>query len=132
MPVLLGAGGVIEGWRGVVAALAILGAAGDASSALARAVVARRRARWCWRRWRRWRCLYLLPVSSVVPIAVIFKMMASGVGAAIFALFLLIPLVFAALSLFGVMGRDLTDVGGAAVGADPAVGAGRDGAARDR
>ena len=54
--------------------------------------------------------LYILPVSSVVPLALIIKMMASGVGAAIFGVFLLIPLVFAALSLFGVLGRDLTDI----------------------
>ncbi|MGZ3430079.1 MAG: hypothetical protein ACXVCV_25685, partial [Polyangia bacterium] len=54
--------------------------------------------------------LYLLPVSSVIPLALIIRMMASGVGAAIFGVFLLIPLVFAALSLTGVLGRDLTDI----------------------
>jgi hypothetical protein len=109
MPVLLGAAGVIEGWRGVVAALAILGLPAThllrsraQSSAAARTLVLAAVAAVA--------LLYLLPVSSLVPIAVIFKMMASGVGAAIFAVFLLIPLVFAALSLFGVMGRDLTDV----------------------
>ena len=109
MPVLLGAGGIIEGWRGVVAALAILGLPAThllrsraQSSTAARTLVLAAVAAVA--------LLYLLPVSSLVPIAVIFKMMASGVGAAIFALFLLIPLLFAALSLFGVMGRDLTDV----------------------
>ena len=109
MPVVLGAGGVIEGWRGVVAALAILGlpathllrsraqwsTAARALVMLAVAAVA---------------LLYLVPVSSVVPIAVIFKMMSRALGAAILRVFLLVPLVFAALSLFGVLGRDLTDV----------------------
>jgi hypothetical protein len=109
MPVLLGAGGVIEGWRGVVAALAILGLPAThllrsrvQSSPAARLLVLAAVAAVA--------LLYVLPVSSVVPIALIFKMMASGFGAAIFAVFLLIPLVFAALSLFGVLGRDLTDV----------------------
>lgn len=109
MPVLLGASGVIEGWRGVVATLAILGLPAThllrsraQSSPLARALVLAAVAAVA--------LLYVLPVSSVVPIALIFKMMVSGVGAAIFAVFLLIPLVFAALSLFGVLGRDLTDI----------------------
>ncbi len=108
-PVLLGAGGVVEGWRGMVAALAILGLPAThllrsraQSSPLARLLVLAAVAAVA--------LLYLLPVSSVVPIAVIFKMMGSGLGAAIFAVFLLIPLVFAALSLFGVLGRDLTDI----------------------
>ena len=109
MPVLLGAGGVIEGWRGVVATLAILGLPAThllrsraQSSPAARLLVLAAVAAVA--------LLYVLPVSSVVPIALIFKMMGAGVGAAIFAVFLLIPLVFAALSLFGVMGRDLTDI----------------------
>jgi len=109
MPVLLGAAGVIEGWRGVVATLAILGLPAThllrsraQSSPFARGLVLAAVAAVA--------LLYVLPVSSVVPIALIFKMMVSGVGAAIFAVFLLIPLVFAALSLFGVLGRDLTDI----------------------
>ncbi len=109
MPVLLGAGGVIEGWRGVVAALAILGLPAThllrsraQSSSAARLLVLAAVAAVA--------LLYLLPVSSVVPVALIFKMMASGFGGAIFAVFLLVPLVFAALSLFGVLGRDLTDI----------------------
>ena len=109
MPVLLGAGGVIEGWRGVVATLAILALPAThllrsraQSSPTARGLVMAAVAAVA--------LLYVLPVSSVVPLALIVKMMASGVGAAIFGVFLLIPLVFAALSLFGVMGRDLTDI----------------------
>jgi hypothetical protein len=109
MPVLLGAGGVIEGWRGVVAALAILGLPAThllrsraQSSPAARLLVLAAVAAVV--------LLYVMPVSSVVPVAVIFKMMGSGFGAAIFAVFLLIPLVFAALSLLGVMGRDMTDI----------------------
>jgi hypothetical protein len=109
MPVLLGAGGVIEGWRGVVAALAILGlpathllrSRAQSSSAARLLVMAAVTAV---------ALLYVLPVSSVVPIALIFKMMGSGFGAAIFAVFLLVPLVFAGLSLFGILGRDLTDM----------------------
>jgi hypothetical protein len=109
MPVLLGAAGVVEGWRGVVAALAILGLPAThllrsraQSSSLARLLVVAAVAAVA--------LLYVLPVSSVVPIALIVKMMSSGLGAAIFGVFLLIPLVFAALSLFGVLGRDLTDI----------------------
>ena len=109
MPVLLGAAGVMDGWRGVVAALAILGLPAThllrsraQSSAAARLLVMAAVAAVV--------LLYLLPVSSVVPIAFILKMMASGFGAAIFAVFLLIPLLFAALSLLGVLGRDLTDI----------------------
>lgn len=109
MPVLLGAGGVIEGWRGVVAALAILGLPAThllrsraQSSRAARGLVVVAVLAVA--------LLYVLPISSVVPIALIFKMMSAGFGAAIFGVFLLIPLVFAALSLFGVLGRDLTDI----------------------
>lgn len=109
-PVLLGAGGVIEGWRGVVAALAILGLPAThllrsraQSSPAARLLVLVAVAAVA--------LLYLLPISSVVPLAAVFRMMASGVGGAIFGVFVLIPLVFAGLSLLGVMGRDLTDVG---------------------
>jgi hypothetical protein len=107
--VLLGASGVIDGWRGVVAALAILGLPAThllrsraQSSGAARLLVLAAVAAVA--------LLYFMPASSVVPIALIFKMMGSGIGAAIFAVFMLVPLVFAALSLFGVLGRDLTDI----------------------
>jgi hypothetical protein len=111
MPILLGAGGVIEGWRGVVAALAILGLPAThllrsraQSSPAARVLVVVAVASVV--------LLYLLPVSSVVPIAAVFKMISSGsIGLAIMGVFILIPLVFAGLSLLGVLGRDLTDVG---------------------
>ena len=110
MPVLLGAGGVIDGWRGVVAALAIVGLPAThllrsraQSSQTARLLVLAAVAAVA--------LLYLMPASSVVPIAAVFRMMGSGIGGAIFGVFVLIPLVFAALSLLGVLGRDLTDVG---------------------
>ncbi len=112
MPVLLGAGGVIDGWRGVVAALAILGlpathllrARAQRSQAARLLVLAAVGAIVL---------LYLVPTSSVVPIAYVFKgMIGSGsIGLAIMGVFVLIPLVFAGLSLLGVMGRDLTDIG---------------------
>ena len=53
-----------------------------------------------------------LPISSVVPIVGVFRMISSGeVGLAVLGIFILIPLVFAGLSLLGLAGRDLTDVG---------------------
>lgn len=110
MPVILGAGGVIDGWRGLVAALAILGlpathllrSRAQTSSAARTLVMAAVAAV---------ALLYILPVSSVVPIAAVFKMMGSGLGYAVFGIYVLIPLVFAGLSLLGVLGRDLTEVG---------------------
>ncbi len=48
----------------------------------------------------------------MVPIAQVFRMIGSGqVLAAVIGLFVLIPLLFAGLSLLGLLGRDLTDVG---------------------
>jgi len=110
MPVLLGASGALDGWRGVVAALAILGLPAThllrsraQSSPAARLLVLTATAAVA--------LLYLWPSAAVVPIAAVLKMMGSGVGGAIFGVFVLIPLVFAALSLLGVFGRDLADVG---------------------
>jgi hypothetical protein len=111
LPVLLGAGGVIEGWRGVVAGLAILGLPAThllrsraLSSSLARGLVALAVAAIG--------LLYLVPISSVVPIAYVAKMIGSGsIGLAVMGIFILIPLVFAALSLLGNLGRHLSDVG---------------------
>jgi len=110
-PVLLGAGGMIDGWRGVVAALAILGlpathllrakakSSGAARLLVALAVLAVA-------------VLYVAPIGSVVPIVGVLKMIFSGdIGPAVMGIFILIPLVFAALSLLGLLGRDLTDVG---------------------
>jgi hypothetical protein len=110
-PVLLGAGGMIDGWRGVVAALAILGLpathllrAKAKTSGAARFLVALAVAAVA--------ILYLAPVSGVVPIVGVFKMIFSGdIGPVVMGIFILIPLVFAALSLLGLLGRDLTDVG---------------------
>jgi hypothetical protein len=110
-PVLLGAGGMIEGWRGVVAALAILGLpathllrAKAKSSGAARGLVVIAVAAVG--------VLYLAPASGVVPIVWVAKMIFSGeTWQAVMAVFILIPLVFAGLSLLGLMGRDLTDVG---------------------
>jgi hypothetical protein len=111
LPVLLGASGVLDGWRGVVAALAILGLPAThllrsraQTSAVARPLALAAVAAVL--------LLYLLPTSSVVPIAFVFKMIASGsLGYAVLGLFVLVPLVFAGLSLLGVLGRDLTDIG---------------------
>jgi hypothetical protein len=111
LPVVLGADGIMEGWRGVVAALAILGLPAThllrsraQSSSMARALVVAAVAAVV--------LLYLAPTSSLVPIAAVLKMIASGsIGLAVMGLFILVPLVFAGLSLLGVMGRDLTDVG---------------------
>ena len=110
MPVLLGAGGVLEGWRGVVAALAVVGlpaahllrARAQRSPATRLLVLAAVAAVLL---------LYLVPSASVVPIAAVFKMMGEGAMGAVLGLFVLIPLVFAGLSLLGVLGRDLTDIG---------------------
>jgi hypothetical protein len=110
-PVMLGAGGVLEGWRGVVAGLVIVALPAThlvrtqaKSSNAARALVAAAVAAVT--------VLYLVPVSSMVPIASVFKMIGTGqVGQVVVGLFVLIPLGFAFLSLLGIMGRDLTDVG---------------------
>jgi hypothetical protein len=110
LPVVLGARGVIDGWRGVVAALAILGLPAthllrsraqrsEAARLLVLAAVAAVG------------LLYLVPIASVVPIAGVLKMIFSGsVGFTVMGLFILVPLVFAAMSLLGVMGRDLADI----------------------
>jgi hypothetical protein len=110
-PVLVGAGGVLEGWRGVVAGVAVLGLpathllrtrarGGAAARALVLAAVAAVV------------MLYVIPSAGVVPLVAVLKMIGSGeLGAAVLGVFILIPLVFAALSLLGLMGRDLTDVG---------------------
>jgi hypothetical protein len=110
LPVLLGARGVLDGWRGVVAALAVVGLpathllrsraqkSGAARSLVLAAVAAVA-------------LLYLAPASSVVPIIAVFKLMFSGsIGLFVMALLVLVPLVFAGLSLLGVMGRDLADM----------------------
>jgi hypothetical protein len=110
-PVLLGAGGMIDGWRGVVAAMAILGLpathllrAKAKTSGAARFLVGLAVAAVA--------ILYVAPVSGVVPIVGVFKMIFSGdIGPVVMGIFILIPLVFAALSLLGLLGRDLTDVG---------------------
>jgi hypothetical protein len=110
-PVLLGAGGMIEGWRGLVAGMAILGLpathllrAKAKSSTAARGLVMIAVLAVA--------ILYLAPISSVVPIVGVFRMISSGeVGLAVLGIFILIPLVFAGLSLLGLAGRDLTDVG---------------------
>ncbi|HEX4462317.1 MAG TPA: hypothetical protein VIA18_30280 [Polyangia bacterium] len=111
LPVLLGAHGVLDGWRGVVAALAVLGLPAThllrsraRASSLARLLVLAAVAAVV--------LLYLAPMSSVVPIVFVFKMICSGsLGYAVLGLFVLIPLLFAGLSLLGVLGRDLTEIG---------------------
>lgn len=111
LPVVLGAGGFLAGWRGVIAALAIIGLPAThllrtqaKSSQAARALVVLAVLAVV--------VLYLVPIAQVVPIVGVGKMIFSGeVGPAVMGVFILIPLVFAALSLLGLMGRDLTDVG---------------------
>ncbi|MFI5288200.1 MAG: hypothetical protein ACHQ17_01055 [Polyangia bacterium] len=111
LPVVLGAGGLLEGWRGVVAALAIIGLPAThllrsqaKSSTAARALVMLAVGAVA--------VLYLVPIAQVVPIVGVVKMIFSGeLGPAVMGVFILIPLVFAALSLLGLLGRDLTDVG---------------------
>ena len=110
-PVLLGADGLMEGWRGVVAALAVLGLpathllrAQAKGSTAARLLVLGAVAAVG--------VLYLVPEASVVPIVAVFHMIASGeIASAVMGILVLIPLVFAGLSLVGLLGRDLTDVG---------------------
>ena len=108
IPVVLGAEGLIEGWRGLVAALAIVGLPaallcarphrrmnGGARLLLLVAVAAIA-------------LLYVLPTSAVVPVTYVGQMLASGliehmtIGA-----FLGAPLVLAALSLLAAVGRDI-------------------------
>jgi hypothetical protein len=111
LPVVLGCSGVLDGWRGVVAGLAILALpathflrAQAKSQRAARVLVGGAVAAVA--------ILYFAPASSVVPIAQVFRMIGSGqLILAVIGLFVLIPLVFAGLSLVGLMGRDLTDVG---------------------
>jgi hypothetical protein len=110
-PVMLGAGGVLSGWRGVVAGLAIVALPAThllrtqaKSSNAARMLVTVAVAAVA--------ILYIVPVSSMVPIASVFKMIGTGqVGQVVVGVFVLIPLGFAFLSLLGLMGRDLTDIG---------------------
>jgi len=110
-PVLVGASAVLPGWRGLLAAVATLALpathfcrAQVKSSSLARLLVAVAGGAVL--------LLYLVPVSSVVPIVAVFKMIVSGeIGTMLFNVFMLIPLAFAILSLLGLVGRDLTDVG---------------------
>jgi len=110
-PVMLGAGGVLSGWRGVVAGLAIVALPAThllrtqaKSSNAARMLVTAAVAAVA--------ILYIVPVSSMIPIASVFKMIGTGeVGQIVIGLFVLIPLGFAFLSLLGLMGRDLTDIG---------------------
>jgi hypothetical protein len=111
LPVVLGARGVLDGWRGVVAALAVVGLpathlmrsraqrSGAARTLVLLAVAAVA-------------LLYLAPDSSVVPILAVFKLIFSGsIGLLVTGLLVLVPLLFAGLSLLGVMGRDLADMG---------------------
>jgi hypothetical protein len=110
-PVLVGASSVLPGWRGILAAVATLALpathfcrAQVKSSSLARLLVAVAGGAVL--------LLYLVPVSSVVPLVAVFKMIVSGeIGTMLFNIFMLIPLAFAVLSLLGLVGRDLTDVG---------------------
>jgi|GEM_PF-2997343 len=111
LPVLLGAGNILAGWRGLVAGIAILALpatnlcrAQVKSSGVARLLVAGAVLAIAG--------LYLIPESRVMPLGMVFQMMGAGeVTSFLMGLFTLIPLGFAALSLLGLLGRDLTDIG---------------------
>lgn len=108
IPVLLGAEGLIEGWRGVVAALAIVGLPaallcarphramhGAARTLLLVAVAALA-------------LLYVLPMFAVVPITYVGQLLRSGlIEHMVIGVFLGVPLLLAALSLLAAVGRDL-------------------------
>ncbi len=112
LPLVLGAEGMVAGWRGVGAALVIvslpathlvrtlrsgrLDARARTLVMLAAASVA---------------VIYLVPVSQVVPLVYVARMLSSAsVGPTVVGLFISIPLVLAALSLLGALGRDLASV----------------------
>jgi hypothetical protein len=111
VPVLVGAAGVLDGWRALFAAIAILGLPAthlvrsrEEAPPLSRNLVLFAVAAVA--------LLYVMPESHVVPLFAVFKLMFSGsVGLFVLGLFVLAPLVFATLSLLGVMGRDLAGVG---------------------
>jgi hypothetical protein len=110
LPVLLGARGVLEGWRGVVAAVAIVGLPAthllrsrDQQSRAGRSLVLAAVGAVA--------LLYIAPSASVVPIAGVFKLIFSGsIGFFVIGVLVLVPLVFAGLSFLGAMGRDLADM----------------------
>lgn len=109
-PVVLGAAGLIAGWRGVMVALAILAlpathllrSRGQAERAGRRLVLVAVGAVLL---------LYVVPTASVLPIAYVLKMVGSGqLTLTLMGLLALVPLVFAGLSALGALGRDLADV----------------------
>jgi hypothetical protein len=110
LPVILGARGLIDGWRGVVAALAVVGLPAThllrsraQRSPAARVLVLAAVGAVA--------LLYVVPVSSVTPIALVFNMIFSGsIGLLVMGLLILVPAGFAVMSLLGVLGRDLADI----------------------
>jgi hypothetical protein len=112
LPLVLGAEGMVAGWRGVGAALVIVSLPAthlvrtlrsgrlDARARTLVMVAAGSVA-----------VLYLVPVSQVVPLVYVARMLSSAsVGPTVVGLFISIPLVLAALSLLGALGRDLASV----------------------
>lgn len=112
LPVVLGFEGLLAGWRGCGAALAIIALPathlvrtrqvgrldGVARALVVGAAVAIT-------------LIYLLPVSSVVPVVFIGRLLGSmSVTHTALGLFIAIPLVLAALSLLGALGRDMRSV----------------------
>ncbi len=112
LPLVLGAEGLLDGWRGLGAALVIIAlpathlcrARHDRKvDARARGLVVMAAIAVA--------LLYLMPTSSVVPLVYVGRMLGSmTVGTTVVGLFIAIPLVLAALSLLGALGRDLTSV----------------------
>jgi hypothetical protein len=109
LPLVLGAEGVLGGWRGVGAALVIVSLpathlvrarrVGGLDSRARGLVVAAALAV---------ALLYLVPYSGVMPLKYVGRLLVSGlVVPTVIGLFTAIPLVLAALSLIGALGRDL-------------------------
>jgi len=110
VPLVLGADGLLEGWRAVLCALVTIGlpaallqlrprraARGPARALLLLAIAGIGIA-------------YLAPSSSVMPIVYVMQLLRSGLVAQVaIGLFLVIPLVLGALSLMGLFARDLFD-----------------------
>jgi hypothetical protein len=112
LPLVLGAEGLLDGWRGFGAALAIIALPathlmrarhvgrldGTARALVVAAAIAVG-------------LLYIVPGSSVVPLVFVGRLLGSmSVTHTALGLFIAIPLVLAALSLLGALGRDLTSV----------------------
>jgi hypothetical protein len=104
-------GHVIDGWRGVVAALAVLALpatyllrARSQTTGVARLLVLAAVAGML--------LLYLLPLPLGTPIALVLRGVTAGSpGHVLLAVLMLAPLLLGALALLGILGRDLGELG---------------------